>query len=263
MTVLGGRFAADWRARPLLRSGFVVALCAASGCSRPPGRQDGQLSFKAHTPTRPVTHGRAPLQLGGERDGFLFVPRGNRSDRRQPLLILLHGATQRSRLFERLSPIADSLGVVVLAPDSRDYTWDAIRGEFGPDLEFLDRAVMRAFDRAFIDPCRVVIGGFSDGATYAISLGIRNARALQGVAAFSPGFVIPAARVEKLPVFMRHGTQDEILPIDRASRPIAAALRDAGFTVDYEEFDGPHTMRPADAGAAMRWAHARACAPRP
>lgn len=243
----------------LVVAGIAGAWVLRSDGQEQPPENDGQLSFKAHTPTRPVTHGRVPLQLGGERDGFMYVPRNNKSSRRQPLLVLLHGATQRSRLFERLTPIADTLGVVILAPDSREFTWDAIRGRFGPDIEFLDRAIMRAFDRAFIDPCRVVIGGFSDGASYAISLGIRNALSLRGVVAFSPGFVIPAPRVEKLPVFMRHGTQDQILPIDRASRPILAALRDAGFTVDYEEFDGPHTVRPADARAAMRWAGDRSC----
>lgn len=249
--------------RLVLLALLVAAGITAAWALRADGEQvpenDGRLNFKAHTPTRPVTHGRVPLQLGGERDGFLYVPRDNKNNHREPLLILLHGATQRARLFERLTPLADSLGVVILAPDSREFTWDAIRGEFGPDIEFLDRAIMRAFDRAFIDPCRVVIGGFSDGASYAMSLGIRNSKSLHGVVAFSPGFVIPAARVEKLPIFMRHGTKDEILPIDRSSRPLLAALKDAGFAVDYEEFDGPHTVRPADARVAMTWARERSC----
>jgi phospholipase/carboxylesterase len=79
------------------------------------------------------------------------------------------------------------------------------------------------------------------------------------VIAFSPGFVIPARSPERLPIFMRHGTGDRILPIDRASRRIVVALRDAGFVVDYEEFNGPHTVRPADASAALRWAAKRKC----
>ena len=234
---------------------MLACACGAQG----PAENDGKLSFKAHAPVAPIAFGRVPLELGGERDGFLFVPNDNKANHREPLLVLLHGATQRSRLFERVTAMADTLGVVILAPDSREYTWDAITGAFGPDIEFLDRAIMKAFDRAFIDPCRVVVGGFSDGASYAISLGIRNARLFQGVVAFSPGFAIPAREVEKLPVFMRHGRQDQILPIDRASRPLLAALKEAKFTVDYEEFDGPHTMRPVDAHAAMQWVAARSC----
>lgn len=238
-----------------------VAIVAAFALRSPQVQSgDGTLSFKAHAPVSAVVPGRAPLGLAQERDGFLFVPKGNDSLHREPLLILLHGATQRARLFERLFPMADTLGVVVLAPDSREMTWDAIRGQFGPDVEFLDRAIMLAFDRAFIDPCRVVIGGFSDGASYALSLGIRNPRVLRGVVAFSPGFVIPAKEGGPLPVFIRHGTKDQILPIDRTSRRLVAALKNAGFTVDYEEFDGPHTFRPVDARTSMRWVKARTCA---
>jgi len=220
---------------------------------------EGTLSFTPHAPSQTVAIGLAPLGFGAERDGFLFVPHGNDASHPAPLLILLHGATQRARLFERITPVADSAGVVILAPDSRGYTWDAVRDAFGPDVKFLDRSIMRAFDRAYIDTCRVVLGGFSDGASYALSLGIRNARQLRGVVAFSPGFVIPAREIGRLPIFVRHGTRDQILPIEATSRRIVPALREAGFPVDYQEFDGPHTMRAEDARAAMAWASQRSC----
>ena len=104
-----------------------------------------------------------------------------------------------------------------------------------------------------------MLGGFSHGASYALSLGIRNARAIHGVVAFSPGFVIPAPEPERLPVFLRHGTNDQILPINSTSRRLVTVLRDAAFEVDYEEFDGPHTMRPEDARVALRWVGRRSC----
>jgi len=220
---------------------------------------DGHVTVAPHAPAA-VQAGRAALGLGGDRDGFLFIPRDTAAGG-VPLLVLLHGATQRAALFDRLVPLADSMGVAILAPDSRAMTWDAVRGDFGPDVEFLQRAIGRAFDRARIDSCRVVIGGFSDGASYALSLGIRNADSFHGVVAFSPGFIIPAKRVGKLPVFLRHGTADQILPIDATSRRISAALRDANFELDYREFDGPHTVRPADAHDAMEWVKRRSCSP--
>ena len=221
---------------------------------------DGRLDFSPHAPRDSVRPGLTPLGLAQERDGFLLVPRNNGARNPAPLVILLHGATQRARLFERIVGMADTLGVVVLAPDSRDITWDVISGgSFGPDIDFLDRAITRAFDRAYIDSCRVVVGGFSDGASYALSLGIRNARRIHGAIAFSAGFVLPVRSPQRLPIFMRHGTSDKTLPIDRTARPIVRRLRDAGFTVDYEEFDGPHTVRPMDARAAFRWAAQRRC----
>ena len=247
------------------RSPLVLAIVLATGglaAHRPSPTQstEGRLGFSPHAPRDSIRVGMAPLGLGTERDGFLFVPHENSARRPAPLVIMLHGATQRARLFERMLAVADTLGVVILAPDSRDLTWDIIAGGgFGPDVEFLDRAIARAFDRAFIDSCRVVIGGFSDGASYALSLGIRNARRLHGVLAFSPGFIARTRSPERLPIFMRHGTRDRMLDIDRASRPLARTLRDAGFMVDYEEFDGPHTMRPVDARAGLSWAAKRRC----
>lgn len=220
---------------------------------------DGHLDVKVHRPNA-VHAGMAPLGLDSVRDGFLFVPSADAVRKPVPLLVLLHGATQRARLFERFTPAAESLGVAILAVDSREITWDAIRGEFGPDVEFLQRAITRAFDRAHIDRCRVVIGGFSDGASYALSLGIRNAAVFHGVVAFSPGFVVPARNPEQIPVFLRHGRRDQILPIERSSRPILDALRAAHFTVDYQEFDGPHTIRPADGHASLEWVKQRKCA---
>jgi phospholipase/carboxylesterase len=240
----------------------VVALLAALVACRASQAQgnDGVIAVVPHAPSRGVVPGKSALGFGEERDGFLFVPAADTSTARGvPLLVLLHGATQRARLFERLLPLADSMGVAILAPDSREMTWDAIRGTFGPDIAFMERAISYAFDHARIDRCRVVIGGFSDGASYALSLGIRNSRSFHGVVAFSPGFVIPTALPEKIPVFERHGTRDQILPIEATSRRIVPALREAGFQVDYQEFDGPHTMRAEDARAAMTWASQRSC----
>jgi phospholipase/carboxylesterase len=245
--------------RHLLRVALIVVPVSASCRASSAQQSDGRVVFTAHAPTEHIAIGRTPLGLDSARDGFLFVPHDTSDRRGVPLLILLHGATQRAALFERLVPAADSAGVAILAPDSRAATWDAIRGDFGPDVAFLDRAITVAFDRARLDSCRVVIGGFSDGASYALSLGIRNAHAFHGVVAFSPGFIIPAPEPERLAVFVRHGRLDQILPIEAASRRIVAVLREAEYTVDYQEFEGPHTFRPADAHAALQWTTQRAC----
>ena len=245
------------RARHVVVAGTAIALIGADCRPSHAQNSEGVVRVGPHAPTH-VQVGESALGLAAaERDGFLFVPHD--TTRAAPLLILLHGATQRAQLFERLLPAADTLGVAILAPDSRDVTWDAIRGDFGPDVDFIQRALALAFDRARIDRCRVVVGGFSDGASYALSLGIRNAATFHGIVAFSPGFVIPADLPQHVPVFLRHGTADRILPIDATSRRIVRVLRDAHFTVDYGEFDGPHTVRAEDARAAMEWVKRRSC----
>jgi poly(3-hydroxybutyrate) depolymerase len=150
---------------------IAVVGCGASQAQT----NDGIIAVSPHAPTAAIVTGKTALGFNDERDGFLFVPSDTMS-RGVPLMVMLHGATQRARLFERILPLADSMGVAVLAPDSREITWDAIRGTFGPDIAFIQRAIAFAFDHARVDRCRVVIGGFSDGASYALSLGIRNSR---------------------------------------------------------------------------------------
>ena len=104
---------------------------------------------------------------------------------------MLHGATQSAEdMFWYLGDAPKELGVAVLAPNSRDTTWDAIQGSFGTDVEFLNRALERVFETVAIDPARVSVGGFSDGASYGISLGLINGDLFSSVVAFSPGFVI-------------------------------------------------------------------------
>ena len=58
-----------------------------------------------------------------------------------------------------------------------------------------------------VDPARLVIGGFSDGASYALSLGLINGQLFRKVAAFSPGFVVTGEPEGKPRVFISHGPQ--------------------------------------------------------
>src|SRR5215208_522856 len=68
----------------------------------------------------PVRIGEQPLKLGSDRDGMLFIPRGYRTDVPAPLVLMLHGAGNTGRGVSYTFDIADDLGVIVLAPDSRD-----------------------------------------------------------------------------------------------------------------------------------------------
>jgi hypothetical protein len=56
--------------------------------------------------------------------------------------------------------LADEVGVVLLAPESRGRTWDVLVGGYGPDVEFIDLALDRVFDRLALDTRRLAITGF-------------------------------------------------------------------------------------------------------
>ena len=192
----------------------------------------------------PATPEPQKLNLGGDRDGVFYVP----AKRSGSLLVMLHGATSNgARAIVRLLPFADRLGVIVLAPDSRGTTWDLMTHEVGPDPRFIDRALDRIFSSYAIHPARrIAIAGFSDGATYALTLGLTNGDLFSHVAAFSPGFLVLGDPVAGAPhVTVTHGTKDDILPIDRCGRKVAAALRQRKYDLDYREFDGGHTWPPS------------------
>jgi phospholipase/carboxylesterase len=169
---------------------------------------------------------------------------------------MLHGATQNAEdMFDYLGSAPEEARVAVLAPNSRNTTWDAIGGSFGQDVEYLNRALARVFETVAIDPERVSVGGFSDGATYGLSLGLINGDLFRSVVAFSPGFVIGGTPHPRKPrIFISHGTHDHILPIDSCGRRVAAGLIARGYDVTFREFDGDHEIPAGVAREGMMWA---------
>jgi phospholipase/carboxylesterase len=166
---------------------------------------------------------------------------------------MLHGATSVGlAALYLILPFADAANLIVLAPDAPRRTWDRTRGGFGPDVAFVDRALTTVFAHYAIDPNHIAIGGFSDGASYALSLGLTNGNLFTHVIAFSPGFFAPAAPIGRPRVFVSHGTRDEILPIS-GSRRIVEVLRGSGYDVTSVEFDGPHIVPFDIAHQAMDW----------
>ncbi|HEX8102388.1 MAG TPA: hypothetical protein VF533_07245 [Solirubrobacteraceae bacterium] len=197
--------------------------------------------------------------LPGGRDGrptLLYVPESAGAGARPaPLAVSLHGAgSTGERGLAILRDHADAAGLAVLAPSSRTATWDVIAGGFGPDVAAIDAALAAAATLIAVDPAHLLLAGFSDGASYALSLGLSNGDLFTHLLAFSPGFAAPARRQGSPRIFMTHGTEDRVLPIDRCSRRLAPRLRDGGYDVDYREFDGGHVVPGDLAAAAVGWA---------
>src|SRR5215212_1429703 len=266
-----------WVRRQLPRRGLLAravslftGLAAATGLSRlgesssmagqighdagTPGPEEGRLLARPGPPTESVSPGLHALGLDRDRDALLLVPAGYRADRPAPFVLSLHGAggDASSGLYP-LRDLADDAGLILLSPASRQQTWDAIRGGYGPDVAFIDQALTAAFARCAVDPDQLAVAGFSDGASYALSLGITNGDLFGHVMAFSPGFMAPADERGEPRIFISHGTKDQDLAIDRTSRRIVPQLARAGYDVQYVEFDGPHTVPPEIAREALDW----------
>lgn len=219
------------------------------------GRDDGgRLRARPGQPTGTITAGLHRLDLGNEGDALLSVPAGYRPDHPAPFILSLHGAggNAMSGLYP-LGELVDDAGLILLAPGSRGRTWDVILHGFGPDIAVINRALRIVFERCAVDPRRMGIAGFSDGASYALSLGITNGDHFPQVLAFSPGFMDPGEPMGTPRFFIAHGTEDQVLRIERTSRRIVPTLRQIGYDVRYEEFDGGHTVPPRIAREGLAW----------
>ncbi len=214
---------------------------------------DGHLTARPRAGVTTSAQGEQALGLDTGRDAVLHLP-PNPGPEPMPLLVLLHGAGGGGEgVLSRLSGAADAAGVAVLAPDSRSSTWDAIRGRFGPDVAFIERALQKVFETVNVDEARVAVGGFSDGASYALSLGLVNGDLFRHVVAFSPGFLVKGTRRGRPRVFISHGGSDQILPIDQTSLRIIPGLRAQGYDVTFREFDGGHEVPRAIAEEGVTW----------
>lgn len=216
--------------------------------------EKGRLSARPSKPTGSIAAGLHPLGLRAERDALLYVPESAAKFERAPLVLSLHGATRNAdRGISLLQSLADEHGFLLLAPASSGRTWDVIQSSYGPDIAFINQSLARTFDLRAVDPARIAMAGFSDGASYSLSVGLANGDFFNAVFGFSPGFVVPGEFKGKPPVFISHGTIDPILPIDECSRRIVPQLKRLGYRVTYREFEGKHTLPPDIAAEAMRW----------
>jgi len=226
-----------------------IALIAVMALAQTPA-SDGQ------APAAPLTcvpAMRTELKLDNLRDGMLYVPKGYTKEKALPLLVWLHGAGGSGNVSQALGDLADEFGIIVLAPDSRSWTWGSILGDWDPDLEFLQLAMLQIQKRCTVDRERIWLGGFSDGASMSLALGISYGNVFRRVYAGSPGLMQPIAANGKPPIFISHGRADPTMPIDDTSRQFVPRLKRLGYDVTYREYDGRHQLPPEVLREVIVW----------
>jgi predicted esterase len=205
---------------------------------------DARLHARPSRVKAPAPIGRLKLDIGSKRDSYAYVPKQYRPEHPAPLVLLLHGAGgQAHHGLDLLQHLADDNGLILIAPASTTSTWDVIASHtYGPDIALLDEALAQVFRHYAVDPLHLAIGGFSDGASYALSVGLANGNLFTHVIAFSPGYIGPVSPQGQPKIFISHGTHDDVLPIDLCSRRIVPQLRRMEYAVMYDEFEGGHTV---------------------
>ena len=180
-----------------------------------------------------------------------------------PLVVLLHGAMGYPLNFLRLmEPEADRRGFIILYPHSQGRTWDVIENGArggdpwrGRDSDRLHRALADLFSKSAIDRSHIVLLGFSDGASYALALGLANPRLFGAVVALSPGSTLAPDRLDSSQrLFVAHGRSDSILSFANTSNTIVPELRRRGASVTFRPFAGDHEIDPKILDEALDFA---------
>jgi phospholipase/carboxylesterase len=201
-------------------------------------------------PARCLDPGVHALDVGRGAEALLAVPPGEPGPR--PLLVFFHGAgATAAQSIAAVGGNTEEAGALLLAPTSVSTTWDLLAHGWGRDVAVLDAALEQVAGTCAVS--RTAFGGFSDGASYALSLGLANGDLADAVLAFSPGFAAPPSVVGRPRIWISHGTDDRVLPVEACGRRVARALTAEGYAVVYEEFDGGHVVPPSLVRAALDW----------
>ena len=113
--------------------------------------------------------------------------------------------------------------------------------------------------RRGVESMRIVLAGFSQGCAMTLLTGLRAAERLAGLVGLS-GYLPLADKIaaertpinSDLPIFLAHGRQDPVIPIDRAiaSRDVLTAL---GHPVEWHEYAMPHSVCAEEIQDLQRW----------
>lgn len=213
-----------------------------------------------------------------EQDAVIIEP----ASRHRASVIWLHGLGADGHDFE---PVAPELGLpagagarfifphapfmaVTINGGQRMRAWYDIRcadlrqqediAAIRASAELIERYI-QAEQASGIPASRIILAGFSQGGALALHTGLRYADSLGGIIALST--YLPLAdrlRAEATdanrvsPVFIAHGRADPVIPLAHG-QATAEALRQAGYAVDWHEYEMPHSVCPQEITAIGAW----------
>jgi phospholipase/carboxylesterase len=188
-----------------------------------------------------------------ERDATLYVPKSYKPGVDTPIVMMLHGFLGSGEGSRGFFPLAEEFGVIILAPESRDLTWGQGTPGFDEDVHYLGPAYRHVANMLDLDVTHVAIAGVSDGAGYALSMGLAYGDSFNHIMVFSGGLMRPLRRQGKPRLFFAHGIDDRQMPIDLTARKFVPQLKAEGYDVTYHEYDGGHRPPAVEFREAFKW----------
>ncbi len=209
--------------------------------------------------------GHVRVERGSSR-AVLLTPDRIDPERRYPLVTVLDGAGHREEMLVkayREEPAARD--ALFLIPWSHHPTWDLIAANDRPDLDFLEWAYDLIYRRYRVDPDRQGLIGYSDGASYALSVGLSNPRIFRAVMGWAAGFFVLdeagiSAEDPKASVLLEYGTHDQLFPFERVAIPMREKLERMGYAVHFRVDEGGRHWPSGDfQPEALDWFFSESC----
>ncbi len=168
-----------------------------------------------------------------QRSYLLHLPKNYNSDKKYPLVIMLHGYSDHPRLMEfytGMSKKADKEGFIVVYPkgtnDAQDnnLSWNAdfccggARREKVDDESFIHELIGSLKKQHSTDSKSIFIAGFSNGGMLAHKLGSNNTSGIKAMAIISSSIggnnILLEKSYKPLPVLLMNGSEDRVLPFN-------------------------------------------------
>lgn len=99
-----------------------------------------------------------------------------------------------------------------------------------------------------IDSCNIMLAGFSQGGAIALQTALRYPLPLAGTVALSTYLPLADSLAaeqhpisKNLPIFMAHGTMDNVIPMDRYQASVQS-LQQLGYSLELHEYPMPHSV---------------------
>lgn len=179
-----------------------------------------------------------------------------------PTIIALHGrGTDENDLIPLIFSLglADALVVSPRAPLPFDlsggFAWYDLSQEgvpnpqtFHSSLDLLRRFIAEIRSGYPLNPKRIILLGFSQGAVMAYAAALLAPASFSGVAALSgyipqrSGLSFDLGNLGEFSAFVSHGTYDQTIPV-RLGRESAEFLKETGANVEYREYPMGHEVR--------------------
>ncbi len=202
-----------------------------------------------------------------------------------PTILTLHGRGANALDLLGLAPLVCSGKFLMICPQgpletpigpgALGYAWYPMSMGGPPDIgailssrEMLQQFLDACLKRYPIDAKKLVVLGFSQGGVMAYSLALSNPERFAGLAVLSswlpkelvPKLSINNESVQSLPTLVQHGSQDQMIEIQRAKDSVEQ-LRALRIPLTYRDYDMGHEITPRSLTDLSAWLEEKVLSP--